>query len=240
MSLPLVSLVGHSRLKFCRLAELYLKAKPSIPHRLVLTFNGEDGSFLTEIELLLDSNPGVLRVRVLPNDLDTRDVGMHVNAMRRYPKAPWVFCLNDDVETLKPGWFEEAAEAIDFGMDVVGVQPNFIAIFGPEHIAKVRGKTIENVLQFIKEHGIYRFIRTHAFAATRKAFFEIWAHSEEKTDPLNKVPLGGSRAMRFERWTMKVGKWALFMDPETAADSDYFYFRDGSSMGKLHHSRMGA
>lgn len=218
MSLPLVSLCGHTWSKTLNLVKLYLAARPETEHELALTFNGGPISFW-EIADFLEDRTSAYRLPIHPlrviNDPLGRDIAMHIAALKNLDwTPPWAFCLNDDVQAIKPGWFEEAAELI-VDHEIVGAQPNFMAIFPLEHVAKVRKKSIENVQEFAKLHGRLRMLRTHAFAVRTPVFRELWEES-------------GHNCRKFEPITI-TRKHVFLKDPETIYDSDYQQFMDGES-----------
>ncbi len=212
MTLPAVSLCGHDSTKTLNLVKLYLANKPRLAHRVCLTFNGEWDDNVEHAERLLG-------VTGLCTSNDGWDIGMHVKAMETLhqagDKAPWVFCLNDDVVGMKLGWLERAAKLIDNGYQIVGVQPNFMGIFSLEHIAKVRNKPLADVQSFARTNKKIRFMRTYAFAIKTTALYGLWI-------------ISGMNARFFEHATLENDlAYAFIEDPETIYDSDYLRFRDG-------------
>ena len=127
-------------------------------------------------------------------------------------KHKWNFYLNDDVQFIKDGWLDFAHEKILEGCDIVGAQAN-LSSWGPE-------KTLpqHNRIQIRDMGRKVRFIRTHAFACTRKYFDRLWREANRLGD---RTGIGKYLAHIFEKLSLvDAQKYALFPDPSWIYDSN--------------------
>lgn len=205
MSLPLVSLCGHTGTKLYNLHQLYLGVKPKEPHFLQVTFNGVVDDYARALAKELE-----FPLMHVINHPTGRDVRMHWQAIERWrmsckDRSAWGIFLNDDVVCMEdPRWFDQAKAAMEAGFDLLGYQPNLACMTTMEYLKCCPSRDRGNIQRFGRA---FRFIRTHAFACRIDWFERSWKISNET-------------AQRFEKDTLLRSKFALVDDFTAIMDSN--------------------
>ena len=186
--------VGSKPERLSRLLDLVKMTKTKTPYDRIVVYNGP-GEF-----------PGAIKVQNNGWDVRMYYEGTVVS------KHDWNFYLNDDVQFIRNGWLDYAADKIGEGCEIVGAQAN-LSSWGPE-----KDLPLHNQLQ-IKDMGRkIRFIRTHAFACTKRHFLRLWKDANRLG---NRGGAGKHLAHIFEKLSLvDAKKYEVFPDPSWIYDSN--------------------